>query len=177
MVGCAKLGCGNPKSKSSASLVRSFNCYTEQAKFNFWLKLLRAPTEPRFEILMVRGHPLDNRSFTSKSFSFVTWRVLYRRYMHQFGVGVPRDLHIAKRYYDLSLQQNADAYLPVGIALVGLRIHNFYQSYSGIKAPALDFRGAHCFHTSDIAVVFYSHAKHVFTIVLWCPIFPDTSHL
>ena len=61
--------------------------------------------------------------------------------MHQFGVGVPRDLHIAKRYYDLSLQQNADAFLPVGIALFGLRIHNLYQSYSGIKAPAIDFRG------------------------------------
>lgn len=41
-------------------------------------------------------------------------------WMYQQGQGVPRDWHLAKRFYDLSLQTSHEAYLPVMLSLAGL---------------------------------------------------------
>lgn len=43
-------------------------------------------------------------------------------YMHEYGYGVPRDLFLAKRYYDDTLVTNPEAYLPVNLALARLWI-------------------------------------------------------
>ncbi|KAL2642269.1 hypothetical protein R1flu_009856 [Riccia fluitans] len=47
-------------------------------------------------------------------------------YMHEHGVGLPLDLHLAKRYYDQALETDHDATLPVTLAPMGqwLRQHN-----------------------------------------------------
>lgn len=41
-------------------------------------------------------------------------------WMHENGIGVARDFHLAKRRYDSSLAENPDAYLPVTLSLLKL---------------------------------------------------------
>jgi len=38
-------------------------------------------------------------------------------YMHQKGLGLPKDLHLAKRYYDLAFEYNPEAYIASHIAI------------------------------------------------------------
>ncbi|KAJ0105711.1 hypothetical protein Patl1_19607 [Pistacia atlantica] len=47
-------------------------------------------------------------------------------YMHEHGLGLPLDLHLAKRYYDQALENDAAAKLPVTLALTSLWIRNNY---------------------------------------------------
>jgi SEL1 protein len=52
-------------------------------------------------------------------------------YMHQFGLGLPQDFHLAKRYYDLSYEQHPEeAFLPAGLALIGLAVHFALHRYA-----------------------------------------------
>lgn len=44
-------------------------------------------------------------------------------YMHQTGIGLPQDFHLAKRYYDDAKTQDPDASFPVSIAIIGLYVH------------------------------------------------------
>lgn len=46
--------------------------------------------------------------------------------MHQHGIGLPFDLHLAKRFYDLALENSPEAYVPVQLALFGLQLHRVY---------------------------------------------------
>lgn len=46
-------------------------------------------------------------------------------FMHQFGVGLPQDLALAKRYYDKAGEVKADAWLPVSLALYALAVHSW----------------------------------------------------
>ena len=41
-------------------------------------------------------------------------------FMHEHGLGLPRDLHLAKRYYDEALETQPRAIVPVWIALCAL---------------------------------------------------------
>lgn len=41
-------------------------------------------------------------------------------YMHEHGLGLPFDLHLAKRYYDQALELDPAAKLPVKLALASL---------------------------------------------------------
>ncbi len=41
-------------------------------------------------------------------------------WMYEQGQGVPQDWHLAKRFYDLSLETSTEAYLPVMLSLAGL---------------------------------------------------------
>lgn len=55
-------------------------------------------------------------------------------WMHENGVGsVSQDFHMAKRYYDLALEMNKEAYLPVKLALVKLRLRSWWNGVSGGK--------------------------------------------
>jgi SEL1 protein len=49
-------------------------------------------------------------------------------WMHENGVGVGQDFHMAKRYYDLSLETNEEAYLPVKLSLIKLRMRSFWNT-------------------------------------------------
>lgn len=44
-------------------------------------------------------------------------------FMYQRGLGVPRDLHLAKRYYDMTLTSAPDSYVPVRMMLA--QVHTF----------------------------------------------------
>ena len=49
-------------------------------------------------------------------------------YMHERGLGLPLDLHLAKRYYDEALEEEPAAFVPVTLALTSLWLR---QHYSG----------------------------------------------
>ena len=48
--------------------------------------------------------------------------------MHENGVGVRQDFHLAKRFYDQALVTNRDSYLPVNLALLKLRVRSAYNT-------------------------------------------------
>ncbi|KAK9462342.1 uncharacterized protein V1516DRAFT_662379 [Lipomyces oligophaga] len=52
-------------------------------------------------------------------------------WMHENGLGVEQDFHLAKRFYDLSLTTNTEAYVPVTLALLRLRLRSFWNSLTG----------------------------------------------
>jgi SEL1 protein len=48
-------------------------------------------------------------------------------WMHENGIAVDQDFHMAKRFYDLALETNEEAYLPVKLSLIKLRIRSFWN--------------------------------------------------
>jgi SEL1 protein len=52
-------------------------------------------------------------------------------WMYEHGRGVPRDFHLAKRYYDLALETNGEAYLPVMLALLKLYARSVWHTLNG----------------------------------------------
>ncbi|KIW86837.1 uncharacterized protein Z519_12623 [Cladophialophora bantiana CBS 173.52] len=59
-------------------------------------------------------------------------------WMHENGIGsVTQDFHMAKRYYDLALEMNKEAYLPVTLALAKLRLRSWWNGVSGGKVNGI----------------------------------------
>ncbi|KAI0034697.1 HCP-like protein [Vararia minispora EC-137] len=52
-------------------------------------------------------------------------------WMYENGVGVPQDFHLAKRYYDVALETNQEAYLPVTLALFKLYARSIWHTLMG----------------------------------------------
>lgn len=51
-------------------------------------------------------------------------------WMHENGIGLTQDFHLAKRYYDQALETNDEAYLPVTLSLFKLRLRSFWNTIS-----------------------------------------------
>ncbi|OAQ66867.1 ubiquitin-protein ligase Sel1/Ubx2 [Pochonia chlamydosporia 170] len=49
-------------------------------------------------------------------------------WMHENGIGLEQDFHLAKRYYDQALEVNEEAYLPVTMSLLKLRIRSAWNT-------------------------------------------------
>ena len=49
-------------------------------------------------------------------------------WMHENGVGIEQDFHLAKRFYDQALETNKEAYLPVQLSLWKLRWRSWWNS-------------------------------------------------
>lgn len=58
-------------------------------------------------------------------------------WMHENGLAVEQDFHMAKRYYDLALETNSEAYLPVKLALIKLRARSFWNTITGGKVNSI----------------------------------------
>lgn len=56
-------------------------------------------------------------------------------WMHENGLGITQDFHLAKRYYDAALETHKEAYLPVQLSLVKLRIRSWWNgiTHGGIN--------------------------------------------
>ena len=50
-------------------------------------------------------------------------------YMHEKGLGLRRDIHLAKRFYDLAAEASVDAYLPVTLALIKLNFLFYFEFF------------------------------------------------
>jgi SEL1 protein len=58
-------------------------------------------------------------------------------WMHENGIGpMEQDFHLAKRFYDLALEMTSEAYLPVKLALLKLRVRSWWNEFTrgGIKS-------------------------------------------
>lgn len=65
-------------------------------------------------------------------------------WMHENGVAVAQDFHMAKRYYDLALETNTEAYLPVKLSLLKLRARGYWNRITNGKInPIRDDEGRH----------------------------------
>lgn len=62
--------------------------------------------------------------------SLAMWNI---GWMHENGVGVPLDFHLAKRYYDDALSNNPDASLPVSLSLIKLGAKFIFNYFSAPK--------------------------------------------
>ena len=58
-------------------------------------------------------------------------------WMHENGVGIEQDFHLAKRFYDQALETNAEAYLPVKLSLAKLRLRSWWNGVSGGKVNSI----------------------------------------
>lgn len=65
-------------------------------------------------------------------------------WMHENGVAVEQDFHMAKRYYDLALETNQEAYFPVKLSLIKLRMRHLWNRITnGNVNPIQDEKGIH----------------------------------
>lgn len=65
-------------------------------------------------------------------------------WMHENGVAVEQDFHMAKRYYDLALETNREAYFPVKLSLIKLRMRHFWNRITnGNVNPIQDEKGVY----------------------------------
>jgi SEL1 protein len=48
-------------------------------------------------------------------------------WMHENGIGLEQDFHLAKRHYDWALEVNREAYLPVSLSLLKLRARSYWN--------------------------------------------------
>lgn len=58
-------------------------------------------------------------------------------WMYENGVGIVRDFHLAKRWYDSSLHYNRDAYLVVKLSLIKLHIRYYWNYWFGAENVGL----------------------------------------
>lgn len=65
---------------------------------------------------------------SSDSSSLALWNV---GWMYEYGLGLPIDLNLAKRYYDLALEVNSHASIPVLLSLFHLYIKSIWKWISG----------------------------------------------
>ncbi|CAL8078875.1 unnamed protein product [Calicophoron daubneyi] len=57
-------------------------------------------------------------------------------YMHEQGLGLKRDIHLAKRYYDMAAEASLDAKIPVSLALARLSIYfgsDYLRQFTAVK--------------------------------------------
>ncbi|KAK5114017.1 hypothetical protein LTR62_003140 [Meristemomyces frigidus] len=61
-------------------------------------------------------------------------------WMHENGVGIEQDFHLAKRFYDQALETNKEAYLPVKLSLFRLRWRSWWNDITngGVKSMGAD---------------------------------------
>ncbi|KAI6250624.1 hypothetical protein HI914_00297 [Erysiphe necator] len=58
-------------------------------------------------------------------------------WMHENGAGLDQDFHLAKRYYDLALETNDEAYLPVTVSLLKLRIRSAWNTITNGRVNSI----------------------------------------
>ena len=58
-------------------------------------------------------------------------------WIHENGIGVEQDFHLAKRFYDQALETNQGSYLPVQMALTKLRLRSFWNTITRGKANSI----------------------------------------
>ncbi len=59
-------------------------------------------------------------------------------WMHENGIGIEQDFHLAKRFYDQALEINSqEAYLPVSLSLLKLRARSFWNTITNGRVNSI----------------------------------------
>ena len=75
-------------------------------------------------------------------------------WMHENGVGLDQDFHLAKRYYDHALETNDEAYLPVTLSLFKLRLRSAWNTLTHGRVNSIqDEPGKLLLGPKDIAIL------------------------
>ncbi|RMZ67513.1 HRD3-involved in degradation of Hmg2p [Pyrenophora seminiperda CCB06] len=60
-------------------------------------------------------------------------------WMHENGIGIDQDFHLAKRHYDMALETNPrEAYLPVVLALYKLRFRSWWNTFTNGNIKSIE---------------------------------------
>lgn len=59
-------------------------------------------------------------------------------YMHEQGLGMKQDIHLAKRCYDLAAETSDDAKVPVAMALLKLQLLFKLESLKDVSCAKID---------------------------------------
>lgn len=71
---------------------------------------------------------------SNKASGLANWNL---GWMHENGIGVEKDYHLAKRYYDLAMISEPYAYFPVRLSLVKLYIKSYWNDITGGKIKSM----------------------------------------
>ena len=64
-------------------------------------------------------------------------------YMYTHGLGLSRDFHLAKRHYDMAMETSTDAWAPVQLALLELRLLQWWdERFGGALGTPYEYYGA-----------------------------------
>ena len=75
-------------------------------------------------------------------------------WMHENGLGVEQDFHLAKRFYDQALETNQEAYLPVSMALLKLRLRSFWNTITNGRVNSIQNEPGMCMQYSRLLSAF-----------------------
>jgi SEL1 protein len=78
-------------------------------------------------------------------------------WMLENGIGVEQDFHLAKRLYDEALEVNKEAYLPVNLSLLKLRLRSWWNTITHGKVNSI--------HSEPGKYPFYCRLCHLLTIL------------
>lgn len=53
-------------------------------------------------------------------------------YMHERGLGLKQDIHLAQRYYDLAAEASDEAQVPVALVKLKLRVTNLWNTIQSV---------------------------------------------
>ncbi|KAG8849983.1 ERAD-associated protein [Tulasnella sp. 330] len=70
-------------------------------------------------------------------------------WMYEHGAGCAQDFHLAKRYYDMALETNSEAYFPVLLSLMKLYLRSFWYTFTGGTEKSLTLWGLPSDEASD----------------------------
>ncbi|TGZ83532.1 HCP-like protein [Ascodesmis nigricans] len=73
-------------------------------------------------------------------------------WMHENGIGMAQDFHLAKRFYDLAFETNHEAYLPVTLALLKLRVRSAWNTITHGSVPGIKSTSKHPDDLNDAKV-------------------------
>ncbi|KAL4766648.1 ubiquitin ligase complex subunit HRD3 [Aspergillus foveolatus] len=75
-------------------------------------------------------HTAAEAHFSAQAYWNLGW-------MHENGIAVEQDFHMAKRYYDLALETSSEAYLPVKLSLLKLRARSAWNRLTNGKVNSI----------------------------------------
>lgn len=75
-------------------------------------------------------------------------------YMHEQGLGMKKDWHLAKRCYDSAAETSVDAKVPVSLALIKLSLLTTIESMKEVCSVLRKFR--HVSFAENVIFIFFS---------------------
>lgn len=81
-----------------------------------------------------RGTPIDYQQAAShykyaSDISHNPQAMFNLAYMHENGLGLRKDIHLAKRFYDMASETSGEAHVPVALALFKLNMVTYFENF------------------------------------------------
>ncbi|XP_050808054.1 protein sel-1 homolog 2 isoform X2 [Gopherus flavomarginatus] len=84
-------------------------------------------------------------------------------YMYEHGLGIPKDIHLANRWYDLAAQTSPDASIPVFLAHMKLEVKILFSEIQLFKTTIPAGKKSHATSWKTVCIIAYlTSYKHTF---------------